>query len=481
MLRPRSPALGARESSSEAMNHPFPLSFQLQRQTLDPCVVLMKELIDQYRDLWHDRGGVYSLAQGIVYWDPPVESVVAALEQEIQNMKSSESSLHTYGPNEGLPSLRAALHDKISRKNHLPHHQVMVTMGANQAYMNVVLTLPTATTTPSVPAETQMQHKAVTLSPAVAVVFAPYYFNHVMALQMTLSDPENQLRIGPTCARTGYPNVDWLKQEFQRDTIRMVTITNPCNPTGVYIPRAYLQQIVDLCRQHSAWLVLDCTYEHFVHQDDKDSDATSSSETVPPMPGAITSPTFDGCFPDSHVIHIFSFSKAYALAGYRCGYIVLPKDAPHLWDQMMKVQDTIPISPSRISQIVALAALQQDPTWVPAKVQSLQVGRRAIRQALSVLEEMADDAATVVTGGTGAMYYMARLPPATLDVEFCTKLVRDYGVAVIPGSFCGAPGTIRVCYANLPPQQCLLAASRLARGLKSLQAKEEKSLLVESS
>jgi len=52
--------------------------------------------------------------------------------------------------------------------------------------------------------------------------------------------------------------------------------------------------------------------------------------------------------------------------------------------------------------------------------------------------------------------------------EFARKLIELYGVAVIPGSFCGYPGWLRVCYSNLPPDQCRVAAVRLKNGLIEL-------------
>lgn len=64
---------------------------------------------------------------------------------------------------------------------------------------------------------------------------------------------------------------------------------------------------------------------------------------------------------------------------------------------------------------------------------------------------------------------MAKLPEATPDDrQIGEQLVSDYGVAIIPGSFCGFPGWIRVCYSNLPPDKCLQAAERLEKGLKEL-------------
>jgi aromatic aminotransferase len=50
------------------------------------------------------------------------------------------------------------------------------------------------------------------------------------------------------------------------------------------------------------------------------------------------------------------------------------------------------------------------------------------------------------------------------DKEFARLLVRDYGVAVIPGSFCGYPGWLRICYANLPPDKCLEVRDGRDRG-----------------
>jgi aspartate/methionine/tyrosine aminotransferase len=135
---------------------------------------------------------------------------------------------------------------------------------------------------------------------------------------------------------------------------------------------------------------------------------------------------------------------------------------------MLKVQDTIPIAPSRISQVAAAGALSAGPAWVREKVATLDVGRQAILEALSPLPIM---------GGSGAMYVMAKLPSGAVattgntpvdDVQIAREFVRDYGVAVIPGTFCGVPGWIRVCYANLPPEKCLEAAARLKAGIQAL-------------
>lgn len=210
----------------------------------------------------------------------------------------------------GLPSLISALGDKLSRENKLAteNTSIIVTSGANQAYMNCVLTLMS--------------------EGDLCVVFKPYYFNHVMAIQMTRG--QGALLVGPI-DDDGYPSTDWLRNQFESNpNIKMVTITNPGNPTGVSIPTEKLQEIIEICRMYDAWAVFDCTYEQFDHSGDNSFliDGPTSRETG------------FNCFSDEHVINIFSFSKGYAMAGFRVGYVAVNtkedkgKDA---YAQMVKV------------------------------------------------------------------------------------------------------------------------------------------------
>jgi aromatic aminotransferase len=356
-------------SSSTSQELPS-VSSRIQ-STLDPCVVLMKELIGRYAHLWNDKGGIYSLAQGVVYWKPPPQ-VSTALIQALQDDDTAAATaplLHTYGPDEGLPELREAIQKKIQRENALTNHNVMITVGANQAYTNCILSLVN-------------QDQKV-------IVFAPYYFNHVMAIQMAL--PSESLVVGP-CSDDGIPDLTWLEETLLADpSIHVVTIVNPGNPTGVTLSRQVLQRAVDLCRDHKAWLILDCTYEYFVNVNTGNSSSRRDE-----------SYDLGGCFPDPHVIHVFSFSKSYAMAGYRCGYVVMSRQHETLFAEMLKVQDTIPIAPPRISQIAVLAAMQEGDDngagkqWVLEQFDTLQTGRQAIIQALRTMNGP-------IMGGSGAM------------------------------------------------------------------------------
>jgi len=433
------------------------------QSTLDPCVVLMKQLIAKYQHLWKDKGGIYSLAQGVVYWEPP-QSAYDTITETI-NLSNDVNELHKYCPDEGLPSLLSAVKEKLEKENNLPQEttQVIITSGANQAYMNCILAL-------------------VSPENESCIVFKPYYFNHVMAVQMTRGN--DALCVGPV-DDDGIPCVNWLRQSLSSsynfdvtDTstddstttkkVKVVTITNPGNPTGVSIPTKKLKEIVQICKEYGVWLVMDNTYEQFDHSNVNSFPIVDSNGTP------INEKGFH-CFQDEHVINIFSFSKGYAMAGFRTGYVAVNavgESGKDIYQQMLKVQDTIPICTSRLSQIAALGALSAGRQWVHKKVETLSTGRQAILDAVSPLD--------TIIGGSGAMYVMAKLPNTKTtagtndmdnvmdDLEFGERLVKEYGIAIIPGSFCGFPGWIRVCYSNLPPEQCLLAANRLAKGIKVL-------------
>jgi hypothetical protein len=149
-----------------------------------------------------------------------------------------------------------------------------------------------------------------------------------------------------------------------------------------------------------------------------------------------------------------------------------------------QIQDTIPICPPTLSQKLALAALSDGGGYVQSQIAGLEGNRAAVRAALQPLEDAAKAAAAAaggsggdkaaaaaaVAGGEGALYFWARLPAGfeTLDERVVEFLVRRHGVCVIPGSACGAPGHIRVAFANLDPERCAAAAARLKQGLEEL-------------
>uniref|UniRef100_A0A0D6R1U3 Aminotransferase class I/classII large domain-containing protein n=1 Tax=Araucaria cunninghamii TaxID=56994 RepID=A0A0D6R1U3_ARACU len=373
-----------------------------------PVMVTMQELLRGTKDC-------KSLAQGVVHWQPP-EHALGKVKDVIWHPSTSN-----YGADEGLPELRKALVEKLRRENKLCKSSVMVTAGANQGFVNLVLAL---------------------CDPGDSVVmFVPYYFNAYMSFQMTgITD----ILTGPSNADTLQPDADWLEQILSNNGSnkipKLVTVVNPGNPSGSYVPHALLERISELCKNAGSWLVVDNTYEYFMYDGLKHT-----------------------CVEGPHVVNLFSFSKAYGMMGWRVGYIAYPSEVEGLGAQLLKMQDNIPICASVIGQKLALHSLEVGPEWVRERVQKLTKNRDIILDALSPL------GVSAVKGGQGAIYLWAKLPDnASDDFAVVHWLVKRHGVMVIPGSASGGSGYIRVSFGGLVEDVCKDAAARLKKGLEEL-------------
>jgi len=382
------------------------------QQTDTPCIVTMQQMLRGKED-------VISLAQGIVHWPPPAEALASARAAA----DSPNSSL--YCADDGLPHLRDALKRKLAQENALTASEVMVTAGANQAFTNVVLALLDAGDS--------------------ALLFRPYYFNHLMALQMTGSARELVL---PPSLGDMQPDLSALRTELETRAaagdrqLRMVTLVNPGNPTGVMVPLETLEAASELCKAHGVWLVVDNTYEHFEYEGEAPH----------------------RCVEGEHVINIFSFSKAFGMMGWRVGYLAFP---PALGPSLFKLQDTIVICPSVASQEVAFGALSAGRGWVKERVRGLAEQKALVLEALEpLIKAMGPEA---VQGGSGAIYLFCKLPDhAQDDVAAVKMLTEKFGVCIIPGSACGMPGHVRLCYANKDLETTREAAQRLKRGMQAI-------------
>ncbi|KAL4428806.1 hypothetical protein ABPG77_005244 [Micractinium sp. CCAP 211/92] len=413
MARRGAASRAAHPNAAAAAAEQQPLPSRRVRATDAPCIVKTKALVAS-------TPGTLSLAQGIVHWAPPPQALATAAAM------AADPAVSQYGPDEGLPALREALRRKIREENGLEGYDVMITAGANQAFTNVVLALLDADDR--------------------AALFSPYYFNHYMALQMTGGG--DNVAFGPRCPGSGHPDLDWLAAELAGPRPpKLVVITNPCNPTGVLMTQEEVERAAALCGAAGAWLVLDNTYEHFTFGHDGDG-----------------APRRHRCVAAPHVVNIFSFSKAFGMMGWRVGYIAYPEDGSGaLAAQLLKVQDTIPVCGTQLSQYVALGAVEAGRDWVAQQVAGLEGNRQAIIDALSPLGPGS------VLGGEGAIYFFARLPEGCEDDEAVVRwLVRKHKVCLIPGTSCGRPGHVRAAFANLKPEVCAEAAARLKAGLQEL-------------
>jgi aspartate/methionine/tyrosine aminotransferase len=359
--------------------------------------------------------GTISLGQGIVAYEPPPEATAA-----IRTFGGSLAD-HRYGPVEGLPALVAAIERKLADENRItvrPEGRVVVTAGGNQAFMNAVL--------------------AITDPGDEIILPTPYYFNHEMAVVIA-----GAVAVGVPTTAEYQLDVARLAAAITDRTRAIVTVS-PNNPTGAVYPEAALREVNALCRSRGIFHIHDEAYEYFTYGG------------VPHFsPGAIAGAA-------AHTISLYSLSKAYGMASWRVGYMVIPAG---LHDAVNKIQDTILICPPAVSQQAALAALAVGRRYATAHVAPLDDVRRAILAELS-----REDVPCDVPSPDGAFYYLVRVHSGLDPMTLTERLIKEHKVATIPGSAFADPSpcSIRISYGALGADSVMEGLRRLVTGLQAL-------------
>jgi aspartate/methionine/tyrosine aminotransferase len=359
--------------------------------------------------------GTISLGQGVVAYGPPRE----ALDRVSQF--GGTLAEHRYGPVEGLASLVDVIEHKLEAENGIavrPSSRVVVTAGGNLAFMNAVLAIG--------------DHGDEVILPA------PYYFNHEMAIAMA------GLRTVAVRTTSEYQlDLDALTDAITPRTRAIVTVS-PNNPTGAVYSEVSLRAVNALCAARGIFHIHDEAYEYFAY-----GDARHFS------PGSIAGAA-------AHTISLFSLSKAYGMASWRIGYMVIPNA---LWDAVNKIQDTLLICAPSVSQVAAVAALGVGASYAKARLAGLDATRRRMHAALN-----AAGMPSVTPLSEGAFYFFVRVRSPLSPMALTERLIREHRVAVIPGSAFGDTGacSIRVSYGALDASLVAEGLDRLVGGLLSL-------------
>jgi len=209
---------------------------------------------------------------------------------------------------------------------------------------------------------------------------------------------------------------------------RAIIVNSPCNPTGALITESEMALLADEAARRGLWIIVDFTYERLIYE---------------PVPHNLMKVLFDR-MRDKTVI-CSGASKAYAMTGWRCGWIVAPKE---LVTQCNVVQGHATSNINSITQKAAIAALTGPQDGVKVMLDEYRKRRDAVHGWLT-----ADPRIVCVKPG-GAFYlfpYIAELlSPNGLrsSAEFAEALLKDQAVAVTPGEGFDAPGFFRLSYAT---------------------------------
>lgn len=321
---------------------------------------------------------VIALGRGDPDFDTPAHIVAAA-------QKALADGVHHYTAPTGLPQLRQAIAKKLKDDNGLDYSadEVVVCNGCQEALYILMQAL---------------------LNPGDEVLLQTPRFN---AYDHMIDMAGGKVVSVPTYEADDFALLPAEIEKRITPRTKILTVVTPNNPTGGVISPAILQDIARLAVERNLIVISDEIYEKIIF------------DNLPHVSLA----TFPGM--RERTITVNGFSKAYAMTGWRVGYLA----APHPFVRAItEVKHTLSICTSSPMQMGALAALTGPQEPVQAMVAEYDRRRHLMMTAL-------DDMGWCYGYPGGAMYVYANVSPSGLDSEtFCLELLQRAGVMIFPGT-----------------------------------------------
>jgi aminotransferase len=358
------------------------------------------------------RHKAVNLAQGFPDFPAPAiikEAAQAAIEDDVNQ----------YAITWGVPALRQAIarkYDGCYGTQFEPDREITVCCGSTESMMASLL--------------------AITNPDDEIVLFEPFYENY---------GPDAKLS-GAQLKFVTLHAPDWtfdpaeLRAAFGPRT-KAIILNTPNNPTGKVFTRDELTYIANLCREFDTLAITDEIYEHIVY----DGAAHIPMFTLPGM--------------RDRTITINSMSKTYSVTGWRVGWVIAP---PEITNSIRKVHDFLTVGAAAPLQQAGALALT-----LPAAYYDELASKYAQRR--DILLDVLERAGFRCFRPRGAYYIMTDISGFGFpdDVSFVRHLIRNIGVAAVPGSSFFRPGTgghgyVRFCFCK-KGETLASAAERLAR------------------
>jgi aspartate/methionine/tyrosine aminotransferase len=347
----------------------------------------------------NQHGGI-NLAQGMPNFQPPPEVLAAA-------HRAIDGDFHQYAITWGTPRLRRAIADKYRRFYGMavePDLHVTICCGSTETMLATLLAV---------------------LNPGdEVIIFEPFYENY-----------------GPGCIIAGAEPVfvpleppdfrfdpDRLSRAVTART-RAIIFNSPNNPSGKVFSRSELEVIAEVCRRHDLLAITDEIYEHIIY----DGTEHVPIATLPDMA--------------ERTVTISGISKSYSVTGWRIGYAITSEE---LSIGIRRAHDFITVGAPHPLQEAAVAALELPESYYV----SLRTNYQARRDLLLDKVRQAGFVAYLPRGAyyilTDAAHFLHRFGCRD-DHEFAMFLVKEIGVATVPGSSFYAHGElgktkIRFCF-----------------------------------
>ena len=333
-------------------------------------------------------GGCVSLGQGIPSFPTPphvIDAVSRVLREELWAGK--------YSLQPGMPELRQAAAEFLRTEKSIefdPLTEIGITVGAMEALLAAFLTV------------VERGDEVIVADPT----YEPHIEQILLAEGVPIFVPlrKEDWSLDLAAVRAAVTN-----------RTRAIVLCNPANPTGRVFTDDEVRGLALLAQERNLYLISDETYEHLVY----DGKAPLSPAALEGM--------------RDRVISVFSFSKKYAMTGWRVGFVGASAD---MMSELMKVHDSAAICAPTVSQIAALAALTGPQEVVSEMRRDLAKRRELICRRLDNL-----DGAFSYIKPQGAYYLMARYNfTGKPSRELALRLINEARVITVPGGAFGPAG-----------------------------------------
>ncbi len=353
------------------------------------------------RELKAQGKDVISLSLGEPDFNTPQFIKDAALEAMNNNFTQ-------YTPVSGYDDLREAISFKFERDNHLKYskEQIVVSTGAKQSIANVVLSL---------------------VNPGDEVIIpAPYWVSYIEIVKMAEGIP---VIIEANIDQNFKITAEQFENAITSKT-KLMIFSTPCNPTGSVYSKEELSGLADVLKRHQQVVVLcDEIYEHINFIGKHESLAQ-----------------FDAIY--DQVVTVNGVSKAWAMTGWRLGYIGASKK---IADACNKIQGQFTSGTCSITQKAVIPAMYADPSELNEMVHAFHKRRDLV---VSALETMPGVRSNVPEGAFylfpdvssffGKQYLEYKIEDAQ---DLCMYLLSEAQIALVSGEGFGSPNCIRISYA----------------------------------
>ena len=333
---------------------------------------------------------VINLSVGEPDFDTP-EHIKAAAIAAIQD------GFNKYTPAGGIPELKEAIAEKLSRENGVDYSpsEVVACVGGKQAVCNVFL--------------------AICDPGDEVIVHAPTWPTFLEQIKLAQGEPVTVPLHSPFSIAA-----DPLLKRITPKT-RAILLNSPCNPTGEVADPAEIRNLARACVERGIYFIADETYEHFLYGD-----------TVHLSPASM------GPDEKAHVITVNTVSKTYAMTGWRLGYVAGPEPVVKAINDLMT---QITSNPTAAAQKAAIAALTGPQDCVREMVAEFSARRTLLVEGLRSIGY------TCSLPG-GAFYAFPQVRGDEEDMAVADRLLEEAHVATVPGSSFLADGHLRMSYAT---------------------------------